>query len=178
MANTGQTGPKRTRKERETDLSLTIKLWSQGYTLREIAEKISANRKYRITFRSIHNDIKAEIKRWREERLDIIEDQITVELIRINNIEKEAWEAWEKSKAEYQRSVTERRSGTSETMRAQMVREEQCGDPRYLQIIQWCIDKRCKLFGLDAPKKIEATGPVRIEVVYEDSVNEPAADQT
>lgn len=34
--------------------------------------------------------------------------------------------------------------------------EEQLGDPRYLQIVSWCIERTCKLLGLDAPTKITA----------------------
>lgn len=33
---------------------------------------------------------------------------------------------------------------------------EQCnGNPAYLFSIQWCLDRRCKLLGLDAPIKAQ-----------------------
>ena len=35
-------------------------------------------------------------------------------------------------------------------------RTEQCnGNPAYLSSIQWCIDRRCKFLGLDAPIKLK-----------------------
>ena len=33
------------------------------------------------------------------------------------------------------------------------------GDPRFLEGIFKCIDKRCKMLGLDAPAKQEISGP-------------------
>ena len=46
------------------------------------------------------------------------------------------------------------------------------GDPRFLQNVQWCIQKRCKILGLDAIEKLmlssqdlEATGQLIGEIV-------------
>jgi hypothetical protein len=33
--------------------------------------------------------------------------------------------------------------------------EEMLGDPRYLQIVSWCIDRKIKMLGLDAPTKVQ-----------------------
>ena len=35
--------------------------------------------------------------------------------------------------------------------------EKPVGDPRFLMGIQWCINKRCELMGLDAPKSSKQT---------------------
>lgn len=37
--------------------------------------------------------------------------------------------------------------------------EELVGDERFLGRVAWCIDRRCKLFGVDAPTKIAPTDP-------------------
>lgn len=31
------------------------------------------------------------------------------------------------------------------------------GDPRYLAGVQWCIEIRCKLLGIEAPKRVDVT---------------------
>lgn len=156
-----QTGPKRTPREREVDIPVEIRLWVRGLSLKEIAAEISKDRPYSVGYSTIDRDIKIERAAWRSETLGAIDELIACELIRVNQIEREAWDAWERSKKDSERSVTERKTGESETMRAQMVREGQCGDPRYLTQVQWCIDKRCKLLGLDAPQRsqIEVTMP-------------------
>ena len=38
-------------------------------------------------------------------------------------------------------------------------REGQSGNPSFLAGVQWCINKRCEILGLDAPKKIAPTDP-------------------
>jgi len=36
-----------------------------------------------------------------------------------------------------------------------MIVKGQSGNPAFLRGIEWCINKRCDLLGLDAPKKLE-----------------------
>ncbi len=76
------------------------------------------------------------------------------ELARVDHLEREYWEAWE-------RSVGEHRTKTLKT-------EEINGDPRYLSGIQWCINKRCELLGLDAPSKTDITSggkSINVEII-------------
>lgn len=37
--------------------------------------------------------------------------------------------------------------------------EATSGNPAWLQGIQWCINKRCEIMGLNAPRRVEASGP-------------------
>ena len=66
-----------------------------------------------------------------------------------------AWVAWELSLQDKERSTvtTGPNGGTSD------MTENQSGNPRYLDIVLNCIEKRCKLLGLDAPTKIAPTDP-------------------
>ena len=45
----------------------------------------------------------------------------------------------------------------------------QAGDPRFLAGVQWCIERRCKIIGIDAPTKSELTGaggkPLTVEYI-------------
>jgi hypothetical protein len=85
---------------------------------------------------------------------------ITEELARIDQLEREAWGEWERSKTVREKSKTtkaQRQKGDEST--AQLEREGRLGDPRYLERVAWCIERRIKLLGLDAPERRELSGP-------------------
>ena len=78
------------------------------------------------------------------------------ELARIDTLEREAWDAYAKSKAAKVRRLAEkvqRGKGDVET-RTQQIEEESYGDPRLLDRVAWCIEQRLKIFGVyDADKR-------------------------
>jgi hypothetical protein len=54
--------------------------------------------------------------------------------------------------------MTERTQLTSgERLKAWQRQDGQIGDPRFLAGVQWCINKRCEILGLDAPAKFAPT---------------------
>lgn len=67
------------------------------------------------------------------------------ELAKLDVIEAEAWEAWERSKQpRISKSATK-----GDTVNKQSVKEEERGgDPRYMEIILRCSDQRAKILGL------------------------------
>jgi hypothetical protein len=82
------------------------------------------------------------------------------ELERPALIEQEAWVAWEASKKARETSTNELITGADgDRLKAGIRKEAQTGDPRYISIIQSCIDQRCKLLGLNAPQKAAPTTP-------------------
>ena len=173
--------PKRTEAQRQADLVEISKLNIYGLGLREIAQKIAQTpditgnpRGYTLSFQTIGNDVNDILGRWRETINSEIGELRAAELSRINRMELEAWDAWTKSKAAATSSMTVRDIGSSKPDKLQVKSEEQYGDPRFFAVIQWCIDKRSKLLGLDMPTKQEVTGagggPCVIEVVYEKPV--------
>lgn len=159
MTAHSQTGWKRKRRQREADLPEIARLWARGLSLQEIASEISKNRPYSLSFQTISKDVRTNIERWKESIIADVGEMRAGELARINQIEREAWEAWEKSKQIAERKITGRKTGSHEGTVAQLIQEAQCGDPRYLDKVQWCISKRCELLGLNAPQKIAPTTP-------------------
>lgn len=131
----------------------------------------------------ISRDLKALREEWRQSALVNMNEAKAKELAKIDNLEVEYWQAWENSKRNAEIDVTEQigtrakskpgekdQAETSITpMRIKKYKrvEGQSGNPAFLAGIQWCINKRCEIFGLDAPKKAEITGedggPVKIE---------------
>jgi len=129
------------------------KYFAQGLTQLEIGEKVKVDRSV------VSRDLKALEKEWIEAAVDEIAQYKAKEIIKINNMEREAYEAWEKSKREKE-TKSKKQSGTTEGGRTEVAikTESNFGDTKYFQVVQWCIDKRCKLLGLDSPKRLEHTG--------------------
>jgi hypothetical protein len=97
-----------------------------------------------------------------------VEKKLLAEIVKIDAVEREAWEAWERSKqdAQMRQARTIRRpAGTDRDGRpifeeqtdATRREEGQYGDTSYLNTILACSDRRCKLFGLLVSKH-EHTG--------------------
>lgn len=75
-------------------------------------------------------------------------------------MEAEANDAWERSKLNREiQSVKKTTGDQGDKTETAMRKEEQTGNPEYLRVVEWCIDRRCKLLGLDAPLKVASTTP-------------------
>ena len=123
--------------------------------------------------RTLSKDIKRLLAEWREQRLTDTEELMQKELAVIDDIIKEAWIAWNKSKADKtQRSAKQKGvpgddgSGTDVVtlQMEQATKELICyGDPRYLDVIDRQAKERRKLLGLYAPEKKEFSGDFSFE---------------
>jgi hypothetical protein len=79
------------------------------------------------------------------------------ELVRIDNLEREAWASFEKSKRRHVKKIEKVVTGgkSGDTIEEGKTSENQYGDPRFLMVIKECIAKRCQILGLDEPTKFE-----------------------
>lgn len=159
-----QTGPKRNKGERERDLPIIADMYVKGKSQRYIAAWLNENREYNLSRITIRNDINKVRDEWLQSAVVDYDEAKARELAKVDKIEDEAWQAWERSVGV---SETETqmisRSGGEETeggqRKATIKRENKVGDPRFLSTVQWCITKRCEILGLDAPKKQEFSTP-------------------
>ena len=110
----------------------------------EIAELLKINQS------TVSRDLKVIQEEWRKSTLIDMNEAKQRELARIDQLEREAWQAWERSIGE-KIETTNKKSGegTEETVR----KRTEAGDPRYLSVIAECIEKRMKILGLNAPIK-------------------------
>jgi len=108
---------------------------------------------------TVSNDLKALVNRWQESALMDVDEAKATELARINRLELEYWNTWEQSKRDKESTLAEKTEGKETHTKAQQRKEGQVGNPSFLAGVQWCIDRRCKLLGLDAPTKIAPTDP-------------------
>jgi hypothetical protein len=120
----------------------------------ELAQRIGVNRS------TISRDLRVLNARWKESGVRDLDAAKGQELDRLDQLEREAWQAWEKSKGAHETTTTEQTStGAGERVKAAIRKDEQCGDPRYLAVLQWCIEQRSKLLGLHAPHKVAPAAP-------------------
>jgi len=155
---------KRTSAERERDLAYIAELYLGGMTQMDISRKLSSERDYNVGSSQAHSDIQEIFRRWKESYLRDAHEIKVRELVRIDKLENEYWEAWELSKQEFiaiEQDKTEDKLASGDTMKPSYQRtktktkkEKRLPKDDYLQGIQWCIEQRCKIFGLYAPKNV------------------------
>lgn len=96
------------------------------------------------------------------------------QLAKIDAIEKAAWKGWRRSlRPAEKRSAEVINDSDGERKKSSKTEEGQAGDPAFLAVMHKCIERRCKILGLDA---VPNTPPsiVPITVIRFDSM--PALD--
>lgn len=143
--------PKRTKTQIQKDRVEVASLYLQGWTQAAIGDKLGLARQ------QIGYDLKAIQKEWLKSSLIDFNEARARELSKIDNLEVTYWESFSKSlspkKTETAKSTTGP-DGQQERSEFSAKEEQQVGDKRFLDGVAWCIDRRCKLFGLDAPSQV------------------------
>lgn len=159
-------------------MEVVSELYKRGYSYREIQKEVITRlglSSYALG--SVHKDVQQLLAEWREYRITKVDEVLQLELERIDELIKEAWIAWEKSKEDYQRKRGKRQgmpldsgNGGIETLRVEEVNEDvTCyGDPRYLDVVNKNLIERRKLLGLYAPEKREVSSTLSfVDVLME-----------
>jgi hypothetical protein len=95
---------------------------------------------------------------WKASAIRDFDEAKGKELARLDALEAEAWQAWERSKQPHESTRTRRSTGRTPSDLAELKKEQRDGNPAYLMAILSCVDRRCKLLGLDVgPKGKEPT---------------------
>ena len=132
--NTSETVRIEQRRRQVSDLYL------KGRTQVQIAEKLG------VSQATISNDIKAMLKRWREDQNADMEELVLKRFQQLELVRREAWDAWEQSRKPTETTrVTQGERGR----KAEKTVRQQHGDPRYLQILQSTNQEIAKLLHLD-----------------------------
>ena len=151
--------PKRTDFQREADYVQITELYLRGKRQSEIAPLLN------LSQGMISNDLKVIQRRWRESTTMNLDEAKAKELARLDELEREFWAAWEASKGERTQARQEKNNAGA-TVKASMTKEQRDGNPAFLTGVLNCIDRRCKLLGLDAPTKSElaVTQPIAVTI--------------
>jgi len=129
-------------------------LYLQGWLQADIATEIG------VSAPTVSRDLKALQGVWLESALIDFDEAKAREIAKVDRLEREYWEAWLRSCED---AETVRQEGGSKNQDGKLkppnkvirTSKGQAGDPRFLQGIERCIDKRCKILGIDAPQKVE-----------------------
>lgn len=104
---------------------------------------------------------------WREEKLRNFDELVVDELNRLDWVEKEAREAWEKSKEPKDtviKDVANSKEKRGVGARVRKITERSNGDARFMEVILKASDARRKILGIDAPVKVDARVQVQQEL--------------
>lgn len=137
----------------------------RGFRQFEIIAQLGMDPGQRST---VSRDIKAVKEAWRASAVRNFDEAKGQELSKLDLVEKEFWQAWERSKVE-KVSTRQRQGKRGETaaMEAETKKERSDGDPRFLEGVLRCITKRCEILGLDAPIEIDHAGIEPKAIVFQ-----------
>ncbi|MFA5194681.1 MAG: sigma factor-like helix-turn-helix DNA-binding protein [Bacteroidales bacterium] len=160
----------RSKAQAERDRQLISKYYLEGMTQWEIRNKLG------ISQATVSRDIKLLFRYWRLSSINNIDQLKQIELVRINKLEIEYWNSWDRSKEEFKKKSLKQRviAESKQPIEINSATEDRNGDPRYLAGVQWCITKRCEILGINAPIKTETnlTGTLTFADLVK-SINEP-----
>lgn len=121
-------------------------LYLQRLDIDAISEQIS---KPTTFVRQALRDIR---EAWRDRAILDYSRRQAEELARIDVVEEEAWSGWRRSQ---EAERTERTHlGEDEAGRSFSQTTTRDGTTKFLEVIQWCVEQRCKIIGLYAPKEL------------------------
>lgn len=162
------------RAKRENRLPIVAGMYKRGFSQREIREEVMKRLDLKSYSRkTVWDDIQLLLKEWQNDRVKDTDQAVQLELSRIDDITREAWSAWDKSKQDQMLRKMKRKglpkisdeNGNVEgnditTLEIEQRTEQDInyGDPRYLDIINKQNIERRKLLGLYAPEKRELSG--------------------
>lgn len=146
--------PSRVRRMRWAAQAVTFYL--KGHSQRAVMELMKEwTGGHSFTQATIAKYIHEAVTEWKANKADLVENYKAIELEKINRLETTYWDAWQsslkavKSKGERQTKTDEGGKGLKETTKSE--RESQ-GDPRFLLGLQWCVEQRCKILGVEIPQ--------------------------
>lgn len=151
---------KRTKQEKERDLVFIAELFLRGLHHQAIRDRLIAQYYTKdgeptisLAVSAISHDMAILINRWRHSEISDMNAKKGTELAKIDNLEAEYWKSWELSKIDAVTTMHEDGLGAHGNFNkdATKVEGRAPGNPSFLQGIQWCIDKRCQILGLNAP---------------------------
>lgn len=127
----------RSKLQVQKDQEAVARFYAQGLTIRQIHERVKkevyGGKAGAPCLTTVFKDLQAVKQLWLDSLKDTVEVRQAEELANLQQLYREAWEAWRDS----------RKFGAG------------LGEPRYLAEIRQVIQMRCKMLGLDAPTKIQ-----------------------
>jgi hypothetical protein len=150
----------RTKTQRERDNRRISQMYLQGELQADIADSLG------LSQATVSRALAGLQSAWRASALIDINEAKARELAKIDTLELEYWTAWRRSQEDAESEITKMQGTPPKQndqnplpakMETQKKREGQSGNPAFLKGIEWCINKRCEILGVDAPLKTDLT---------------------
>lgn len=140
--------PKTDHIEAESRREKVAFMYRRGMTQADIGKELKINQG------NVSRDLKQIRAEWLESRVSDFDAAKEIELQKIDEVERQAWAGWERSVGTIERRTKRKKdAGDKSESEATIVETDQAGDDRFLQTVLKCIERRCKILGLDAPEK-------------------------
>lgn len=164
---------KRSEEQRIYDVRFCADLFLRGYSYREIADALNRDLSargvgYTISFQMVYYDLQQCLIEWKRERLETIDEYVTQELRKLDKMEVELWEAWERSKTGKLREKNRQNAKPRKVLEdgdnpgyygyEETTTETSAGNPRFLDLLLNVQQRRAKMLGFDAPIKVDIPG--------------------
>lgn len=156
----------RSEAEHERDRVIIARMYLRGKSIHEILFEVNALYTARpITIKEIEFELESIRTAWMRSTLFDFNTAKMKELARLDEVEREAWEAWERSKLKHVRleyMVTDDQVPFSPERIAKVQRKKKykvieatVGDIKYLEVIERMIKMRCEIIGLFQAKQLQ-----------------------
>jgi hypothetical protein len=142
----------RTKVQREKDLQQIAEMYLSGRTQADTGNVLN------LTQQTVSNDLKTLQQRWLDSSLRDFDELRAEQLAKIDRLEAEYWAGWSRSTRPRTRKGKKSKSSKGpmgDSDESSVVVEERDGNPSWLAGVDKCIERRCKLLGLDAPVKTD-----------------------
>lgn len=153
--NTGR----RTVAERLVRLGQVASLMARNQSETKMAELLGVSRN------TIRRDKAEIIAGFRERCARDIDDIIAEQVQKLDQVESELWQAWEKSKEEISKTTTRTKEGEEEVSEQKY---QGIGDPRFISELRQVYELKIRLLGLDRKAKDDANNdlvPIVVQVI-------------
>ncbi len=150
---------RRSREQLQRDRAETARLYLQGWLQIDIAKKQGVEQS------TISDDLAAIRKQWLASAIRDFDEARAQELAKIDILEIEYWQAWQRSLKSKKTETAKTSSGKIRQDEASVKEEFRDGDPRFLAGVERCIERRCKLLGLDAVTSGSEDKPFIVKVL-------------
>lgn len=160
--------PKIKQKEMANRQAQIAKMYLEGKTQLEISVIC------KCSVGTVNRDLQILQKNWVESASADISEMKARELAKLDRLEAQAWESFFQSRKTTEKGSGKRRPPQKPSDEPKESHSEfkkdiiTAGDPRFLTIVADCIEKRCRIIGIDAPGKIELTGAAGGPIEYKD----------
>lgn len=132
------------KSSREQRRARIARLYHNGWLIQDIAKAVKSCRD------TVRGDLAALQAQWLDNQKALYAERQIRELQRLDVLEEENWEAWQKSKeaalTEMDEQTVGGKDGGKSVTRA--TRRHQVGDPRFLTELRRIVETRCRILGL------------------------------